>query len=92
MISATMLGLGRALGETIAVALVLNSGFRVNWHITEVGGDTLASVIVLKFGEAGSSELGIPALITAGLMLFAITLVVNSIARLVIARRKEFTA
>ena len=43
MISAAMLGLGRALGETIAVALVLNSGFRINWHITEAGGDTFAS-------------------------------------------------
>jgi phosphate transport system permease protein len=92
MISAAMLGLGRALGETIAVALVLNSGFKINWHINEVGGDTLASVIVLKFGEASSSRLGIPALITAGLFLFAITLIVNSIARIIIARRKEFIA
>jgi phosphate transport system permease protein len=90
LISASMLGLGRALGETIAVALVLNSGFTVNWHITEPGGDTTASTIVLKFGEAGGSTLGIPALILAGLFLFVITLVVNSVARLVIARRKEF--
>ena len=53
IISAAMLGLGRALGETIAVALVLNSGFRINWHLTEPGGDTFASTIALKFGEAG---------------------------------------
>lgn len=92
LISASMLGLGRALGETIAVALVLNSGFTVNWHLTEVGGDTVASTIVLKFGEAGGSKLGIPALVLAGLFLFVITLVVNAIARMVIARRKEFTA
>lgn len=92
MISAAMLGLGRALGETIAVALVLNSGFVINTHITEPGGDTLASTIALKFGEASSNNLGIPALITAGLFLFVITLVVNSIARLVIARKKEFSA
>lgn len=92
MISAAMLGLGRALGETIAVALVLNSGFTINTHITEPGGDTLASTIALKFGEAASNNLGIPALIAAGLFLFAITLVVNSIARLVIARKKEFSA
>ncbi len=92
MISAAMLGLGRALGETIAVALVLNSGFKINWHLNEVGGDTFASLIALKFGEASGSPLGIPALISAGLFLFAITLIVNSIARMIIARKKEFTA
>lgn len=92
MISASMLGLGRALGETIAVALVLNSGFKINWRLNEQGGDTFASTIALKFGEASGSELGIPALITAGLFLFAITLLVNSAARMVIARKKEFTA
>jgi len=92
MISAAMLGLGRALGETIAVALVLNSGFKINWVLNEVGGDTFASTIALKFGEASGSKLGIPALITAGLFLFAITLIVNTIARLIIARKKEFTA
>ncbi|GAA2018114.1 phosphate transport system permease protein [Nakamurella flavida] len=92
MISAAMLGLGRALGETIAVALVLNSGFRINWHLTEPGGDTFASTIALKFGEAGGSPVAIAALIAAGLFLFVITLVVNSAARIVIARRKEFTS
>jgi len=90
MISAAMLGLGRALGETIAVALVLNSGFKINWHLTEPGGDTISANIANKFGEAAGSELGIPALILSGLFLFVITLVVNSAARLVIARRKDF--
>jgi phosphate transport system permease protein len=85
-----MLGLGRALGETIAVALVLNSGFAINWHLTESGGDTLASTIALKFGEATSSAKGIPALVFAGLCLFVITLLVNSAARLIVSRRKEF--
>ncbi len=92
IISAAMLGLGRALGETIAVALVLNSGFVINWHITEPGGDTFASTIALKFGESGSNPVAIAALISAGLFLFVITLLVNSIARIVIARRKDFTA
>ena len=78
IISAAMLGLGRALGETIAVALVLNSGFRINWHLTEPGGDTFASTIALKFGEAGGSPVAIAALIAAGLFLFVITLVVNT--------------
>ncbi len=90
MISAAMLGLGRALGETIAVALVLNSGFKINWHLTEPGGDTISANIANKFGEAAGSTLGIPALILSGLFLFVITLVVNSAARLVIARRKDF--
>ncbi|AZI59042.1 phosphate ABC transporter permease subunit PstC [Nakamurella antarctica] len=90
MISAAMLGLGRALGETIAVALVLNSGFKINWHLTEPGGDTFSSTIALKFGEASGSALGVPALIAAGLFLFVITLVVNSVARIVVARKKEF--
>jgi phosphate transport system permease protein len=90
VISAAMLGLGRALGETIAVALVLNSGIAINWHLTEPGGDTLASTNALKLGEATSSAKGIPALVFAGLCLFAITLLVNSAARLIVARRKEF--
>jgi phosphate transport system permease protein len=92
IISASMLGLGRALGETIAVALVLNSGYKINWHLSEPGGDTFASTIALKFGEAGGSPVAIAALIAAGLFLFVITLVVNTAARIIIARKKEFTA
>ena len=92
IISASMLGLGRALGETIAVALVINSGYTINWHLTEPGGDTFASTIALKFGEAGGSPVAIAALIAAGLFLFVITLAVNTAARIIIARRKEFTA
>lgn len=92
IISASMLGLGRALGETIAVALVLNSGYTVNWHLTEPGGDTFAATIALKFGEAGGNPVAIAALIAAGLFLFVITLVVNSAARIIIARKKEFSA
>lgn len=92
MISAAMLGLGRALGETIAVALVLSSTFRISLELTSKSGDTFASTIALKFGEAAGTPLGIAALITAGLFLFVITLIVNSAARVVIARKKEFTA
>lgn len=89
MISASMLGLGRALGETIAVALILSAVFEINWHITEPGGNTFAANIALKFNE--SSELGISALIASGLVLFIITLLVNTAARVIIARRKEFS-
>jgi phosphate transport system permease protein len=89
MISASMLGLGRALGETIAVALVLSAAFDINWHITEPGGNTFAANIALKWNEAGPN--GLSALIASGLVLFVITLAVNMVARLIIARSAEFS-
>lgn len=89
MVSAAMLGLGRALGETIAVALVLSATFDINWHLTEPGGNTFAANIALKFNEAGVTGQG--ALVAAGLVLFVLTLAVNVVARLVIARRAEFS-
>lgn len=89
MISAAMLGLGRALGETIAVALVLSAAFRINWQITEPGGNTFAANIANRFNEAG--PIGIGALIASGLVLFIITLLVNMAARLIIERRREFS-
>lgn len=89
MISASMLGLGRALGETIAVALVLSASNVINWHITEPGGNTFAANIALKWKEAGN--VGVGALIASGLVLFLITLLVNTAARLVVARRAEFS-
>src|SRR5438477_9399312 len=84
IVGAMMLGLGRALGETIAVALVLASVFKVDLHIFEPGGNTIAANIATKFGEAGAS--GREALIASGLVLFAITLVVNVVARGVVYR------
>lgn len=89
MISAAMLGLGRALGETIAVALVLSATFNINWHLTEPGGNSFAANIALKFNEAGPTGQG--ALIAAGLVLFVLTLAVNIVARLFIARRAAFS-
>lgn len=88
MISAAMLGLGRALGETIAVALLLSALFEINWHITEPGGNTFAANIALKWNEAGS--LGLSALVASGLVLFLITLAVNMAARLIVARKRDF--
>ncbi len=88
VIGATMLGLGRALGETIAVALVLSSSFDIDLHILQPGGNTIAANIANGFGEA--NQIGRGALIASGLVLFAITLVVNVIARAVIYRRREF--
>lgn len=82
--AAAMLGLGRALGETIAVALVLSASFEVNPHLFEPGGNTIAANIATKFGEAGAA--GRDALIASGLVLFAITLAVNLAARAVVHR------
>ncbi|KAB2348064.1 phosphate ABC transporter permease subunit PstC [Actinomadura rudentiformis] len=88
MIGASMLGLGRAMGETIAVAMVLTFVPGINIHLLEDGGATFASNIANSFAEAG--ETGRGALIASGLVLFVITLVVNMAARAVVARRKEF--
>jgi phosphate transport system permease protein len=88
LIASVMLGLGRALGETIALALVLGSSFAVNWDLIGNGGNTIAANIANKFGEA--SDTGRGALIASGLVLFGITLVVNMTARAIIYRRREF--
>ncbi len=89
VVSAAMLGLGRALGETIAVALILSATFAINWQLTEPGGNTFAANIALKWNEAGSVGLG--ALIASGLVLYIITFAVNMAARVVVERRREFS-
>ncbi|AIR99187.1 phosphate ABC transporter permease subunit PstC [Streptomyces glaucescens] len=89
VISASMLGLGRALGETMAVATVLSPSFEIQASLLDPGGGTFAQNIASKFGEA--SEFGRDALIASGLVLFVITLLVNGAARAIIARRKEYS-
>lgn len=89
IISASMLGLGRALGETIAVALVLSTSFVISPQILEPAGNTFAANIALNYKESNATSIG--ALIASGLVLFVITLVVNMAARYVIARRKDFS-
>jgi phosphate transport system permease protein len=89
VISASMLGLGRALGETMAVATVLSPTFTIQTSLLDPGGGTFAQNIASKFGEA--TEQGRDALIASGLVLFVITLVVNGAARAIIARRKEYS-
>jgi len=84
IVGGVMLGLGRAMGETVAVYTVLNIVYQVNWHILFSAGGNVASMILLKFGEASPEE--IKALMAAGLVLFILTLVVNSIANLIVAR------
>ncbi|NNN37470.1 phosphate ABC transporter permease subunit PstC [Streptomyces sp. S3(2020)] len=89
VISASMLGLGRALGETMAVATVLSPTFDIQASLLDPGGGTFAQNIASKFGEA--TEFGRDALIASGLVLFVITLLVNGAARAIIARRKEYS-
>ena len=79
-----MLGLGRALGETVAVYLLLNLVFRYNYRILESEGGNVASLIATKFGEASPYEL--KALVAAGFVLFLLTLTVNMAASAVVQR------
>ncbi len=75
-----MLGLGRAIGETIAVVLVIGDADNLGHHIFSQG-YTLAAVIANEFGEAANDPLHSSALFAAGLVLFVLTLIVNIIAR-----------
>jgi len=90
IVSATMLGLGRALGETMAVAMVLSPGLMYSVFILQAGQQqNIAANIALKFPEA--SGLGVNVLIFTGLVLFVITLLVNMFARWIVSRRAEFS-
>jgi phosphate transport system permease protein len=82
VIGGAMLGLGRAMGETVAVFTVLNIVFQVNWQVLLGAGGNVASLIILKFGEANPYE--IKALMAAGLVLFMMTLLVNAIANVIV--------
>ena len=82
VIGGAMLGLGRAMGETVAVFTVLNIVFQVNWQMLLGAGGNVASLIILKFGDASPYE--IKALMAAGLILFLLTLVVNGIANVIV--------
>jgi len=88
LIGASMLGLGRAMGETIAVALVVGTSHEVTSHIF-FPGDTMAAVIAHNFGEAT----GLPkaALIALGVVLFGITIVINVAARAIANRTSAMT-
>jgi phosphate ABC transporter permease protein PstC len=85
---AAMLGLGRAIGETIAVTIVIGNAPQIGKQLFDQG-YTLAAVIANEFGEAASDPLHRAALIAAGLVLFVLTLVVNLVARGLVVRAER---
>ncbi|USN96675.1 MAG: phosphate ABC transporter permease subunit PstC [Candidatus Nomurabacteria bacterium] len=88
IVSASMLGLGRAIGETIAVTLVIGNAAVIGGSLFSQG-YTLAAVIANEFGEAGVGTIHASALIAAGLILFVMTLVINGVARAVVLQRTQ---
>jgi phosphate transport system permease protein len=87
MIGGTMLGLGRALGETIAVVMIISPVFVIQPHFLQHGASSIAATIALQFLEA--TPFAVSALMAAGLSLFALTLLVNIIAAVVVSRARS---
>lgn len=87
IIGGTMLGLGRALGETIAIYLIISPVFEIKFHILEKGANSIAAMIALKYSE--SNEFAMSALMAAGFTLFIVTMVVNFTASAIIARSRS---
>ncbi|GAB3865251.1 phosphate ABC transporter permease subunit PstC [Nocardioides maradonensis] len=87
IIGGTMLGLGRALGETIAVVLIISPAFEIKPNILEVGANSVSALIAVQFGDASSAQ--ISALLAAGFVLFLITLVVNTGAAVIVNRSRS---
>jgi phosphate transport system permease protein len=90
IIGGTMLGLGRALGETIIVLMIISPVFEIKWHVLSVGTMTTSALIADRFGEATSSQLS--ALLAAGFVLFLITLGVNTVAARFVNRSRSGAA
>ena len=88
IVGGAMLGLGRAIGETIAVTIVIGNAPTIGKSLFDQG-YTLAAVIANEFGEAASSPIHRAALIAAGLVLFVLTLIVNALARILVNRNKK---
>ena len=82
IIGATILGLGRAMGETMAVTMVIGNGFKISPSLFEPG-NTIASAIASQFSEA-SSAMQVSSLIEAGLILMAVSLIINVLARVLV--------
>ncbi|HLT68412.1 MAG TPA: phosphate ABC transporter permease subunit PstC [Microbacterium sp.] len=90
MVSGAMLGLGRALGETMAVTMVLSGSPIIVLQLLQSGNpQSIAANIALHFPEAYGT--GVNALIATGLILFVVTFAVNGVARWIVNRRSEFS-
>lgn len=87
MIGGTMLGLGRAMGETIAVYMIISPVFKIQPEILRSGSNSVSALIALRFGASSPFELS--ALMAAGLALFMLTLIVNFGASAVVARTRS---
>lgn len=89
IVGGVLLGLGRALGETVAIFFVLNLSFEINWvDVIESRGGSIASMIVSYFGAASPVE--VKALMAAGLVLFVITLLINWLAAVIVAKAQPW--
>ncbi len=87
IIGGTMLGLGRALGETIVVILIISPVYNANFHILQSGGNSVSGLIANLYNE--TSTFGTSALMAAGLALFALTMIVNFSATAVVSRSRS---
>jgi phosphate transport system permease protein len=87
IIGGAMLGLGRALGETIAVLLIVSPAFVIKPRILEIGTNTISALIAGRFGDA--SDIQLSALLAAGFVLFVITLIVNTLAAVIVNRSRS---
>jgi len=87
VIGAIMLGLGRALGDTIAVVVIISPVFVLSPHLLQAGGSSIAALIALRFGSGGA--LGLAALLACGLVLFVVTLAVNLVAQWIVERSRK---
>lgn len=89
VVGGTLLGFGRALGETVAIFFVINLSFGINWYeLLEARSGSIASLIVARFGEATGEEL--QALMAAGLVLFVLTLIVNWLAAVIVDKAQPW--
>lgn len=89
IVGGVLLGLGRALGETVAIYFVLNLVFDINiFNILEPKGGSVASMIMSKFGEASADE--VSGLMAAGVVLFLVTLFVNMLASYIVAKAQPW--
>jgi len=87
MVGGTMLGLGRALGETIAVVMIISPVYVIQPHILQNGTSSVSSLIALNYAE--STPFGVSALMAAGLSLFVVTLMVNFGAAMIVSRSRS---